>query len=95
MFYNEFFALIVLFLQYCPDTSGYDIVADIQVINGRESLFHNNYIFGKHRQPNGKGQQRWRCPKCTSQRCRGAVSTMDIKGVTMMKVLEAEHTHEP
>lgn len=62
--------------------------------DGRQNLFYNGY---KHYQPT-KAQnvkQRWVCTSNKGQKCKGSVSTVEIDGITMMKVLNGVHTHEP
>lgn len=77
-----------------PDPLEYEIAADIQVnYKGTENLYYANNKFNKNGKLNGHGKQRWICTKVKSQQCRAMAVTMDVNGVTMMKILTAEHTH--
>lgn len=75
------------------DHSGYDIVADLRSnLTGRQSLFYNNHKFTKNTKT--QNNQHWKCTKHSSEKCRASVSTMEnINGITMMRILNAEHTH--
>lgn len=69
--------------------------ADIRKnVSGRENLYYNGY---KHYQPTKTEglKQRWVCTSNKGQKCKGSIGTVQIDGVTMMKVLNGEHTHEP
>lgn len=78
----------------CPDLSEYNQPADIRIQNGRENLYKDDYKFSKQGKPNAHQNQRWQCSKQSSEKCKGAMSTIEIDGVIMMKVLNAEHTHQ-
>lgn len=72
----------------------YNITADVRDNgNGGQTLFHSGHKFNKHGKANAHGQQRWICTRVKSQKCRAAASTMNVNGVTMMKILMADHTH--
>lgn len=78
-----------------PDLSEYNIVADIRdsLKSLGQHLHYADEKFQKHSKPNADGKQRWQCTRAHSQKCRAAVRTMDVNGVTMMKILMAEHSH--
>lgn len=68
-------------------TSEYNTVADIRTsAKGQPNLFIDDQKFMRHNAPNRQGQQRWRCTKETSQKCRAAVTTMMLNGIIMMKI---------
>lgn len=70
----------------------YNIVADIRTNEkGRENLFYADYKFTRGNK-GALGHQRWPCTR-NNAKCRAAMSTLEIGGVTMMKVLFAEHSH--
>lgn len=74
------------------DLFGYNQPAEIRKsANGRENLYFNDQKFYKQGKANPK--QRWACTKNQGAKCRAAISTIEIDGVTVMKVLCAEHTH--
>lgn len=58
---------------------------------GNEIFFYGEHKFTKHSKYLYK--QRWQCTRRSTQLCSAAVSTIDVNGVTMMKVLAAEHSH--
>lgn len=75
-------------------TSNFDIVADIQSNSkGGENLYYAHNKFSKVQKPNAIGQQRWQCTKANSKKCRAMMSTMELSGQIMMKVLYAVHSH--
>lgn len=77
------------------DTSEYNTVADIRTgAKGQPNLFIGDQKFMRHNTPNRQEQQRWKCTKEASQKCRAAVKTMMLNGIIMMKIVCAEHTHE-
>lgn len=72
--------------------SSYNIVADIRSNkSGRQNLHHANEKFYIHNVRQNTKQ--WYCTKRTAERCRAAISTIDVNGETMMKVLHADHSH--
>lgn len=69
-------------------------------MTGRENLVYNGYKFckaGGYGNVKNHGRQRWRCTKESSEKCRASVMTnvINVNGRTMMKVMNAEHSHEP
>lgn len=74
------------------DLADYSIVADIRESkNGIQILFYDGFKYYKNK--NGKTTISWKCSK-QYKKCRASVSTTNINGVVMMKVLQAEHNHE-
>lgn len=93
-------------IKYSSD-SDYNIVANVQSIEGHEYLMLKNYKFGRHGRMSGpEKKQRWRCTRNRTSKCRAAVSTISVKvidiigneqvekDVYMMRVLKADHSHE-
>lgn len=68
------------------------MIADMRMNHlGVVNLFSNGnefYEFGSL-----DGEHLWLCPKFDSDKCQAAISTINVNGVTMMKVLTAEHSH--
>lgn len=94
---NLFFInhLDVLCFHAVKDLSDYNIVADIRLNGeGKENLFHESFKFGKHNKKDCP-LTRWTCTKHSKNKCRAVMSTAVINGVRMMKVIRAEHTHQP
>lgn len=58
-----------------------------------QHLYYGNEKFQKHGKLSANGMQRWQCTKAHSQKCRAAMSTVEVNGVTMMKILANEHSH--
>lgn len=90
MFVQTIFKAFVFF----PDEIEFNIVADLRKnASGGENLFHNGFKYTKY----GKGvrTQHWRCSRSFGKGCRATATTMEINGVIMMKVLHADHTHQP
>lgn len=74
--------------------SAYNIIADIRKNSfGRDNLHFNSFKFYKTK--NGMKKQPWACTKNKSAKCKGTVSTTDVNGTIMMKILVGEHTHGP
>lgn len=68
-------------------------MADIQTNEfGRENLFYKGFKY--YRQMTGLNKIRWICMKHSNKRCKAAISTMVVNRVPMMRVLNAEHSHE-
>lgn len=83
-----------LFPFFYVDFSGYSIPADIRMNkDGRQNLFYNGFKYS--RDGWGVTKQRWVCTCKNSKKCKSSISTVKIDGVAMIKVLIAEHTHEP
>lgn len=75
------------------NTSGYNQVADIRRnMNGKDSLYHDNYKYTKGHK--GTQVQGWQCSKHSSEQCKAYNSTMDIDGITMMKIVRPNHNHQ-
>lgn len=75
------------------DLIGYNIIADIQTnAKGKENLFYADHKFSRGAK-GALGSQRWSCSKASNTKCRAAMSTLDVGGITMMKVLFGEHSH--
>lgn len=88
------FRIIRKSLLFISDSTEYNIVADIRKhCTGVEYLHHNGFKLTKY----GKCMktQPWRCQRSRSLKCPATVSTSEIDGVIMMKVLNASHTHQP
>lgn len=69
------------------------VMADIRTNEfGRENLFFKGFKF--YRQITGTNKVRWICMKHSSKRCKAAISTMVVNHIQMMKVLNAEHSHD-
>lgn len=75
-------------------SSGHNKIADIRMNNlGAVSLFFDGnefYQFGSL-----DGEYLWLCPQFESDKCQAAISTINVNGVPMMKVLTSEHSHAP
>lgn len=70
--------------------AGYVNVADIQQSqDGHRNLFFNGFKY--FIKDESKTKTQWRC---ASQKCRASISTTNIDGVIMMKVLRSDHSHE-
>lgn len=82
------------FLFFYADLSHYQNIADIRMNKyGRQNLFYSGF---KHcRKDSGITNTRWVCTYKKSKKCKGLISTVEIDGVAMMKVVNGEHTHEP
>lgn len=85
--------ILILIEHFFIGLLDYNILADIRSMsNGRKSLFHNNYKFYAQRIAT---KTRWLCTKhANKKRCNAIMSTTDIDGKTMMKIICAEHTHQ-
>lgn len=87
--------MVVLCFRAVKDLSDYNILADIRVnADGKQNLFHESFKFGKHSKKDWT-LTRWTCTKHSKDKCRAVMSTTIIDGVCMMKVVRAEHTHQP
>lgn len=87
------FLWFFLFIFYA-DLSEYRIIADIRTnTSGRQNLFHDGFKYC--RDGSGTTRQRWVCTSKGGKKCKSSVSTAEIDGVTMMKVFNGEHTHDP
>lgn len=83
-----------MFNLICTDFADFNIVADIQKErDGRENVYHANRKFCQHSKASNSVFKRWVCTKNRSESCRAIIKTVDVDGVTMMKIVRAEHTH--
>lgn len=85
--------VLILIIGHFTALSDYDIVPDIRsMASGRKSLFYDDHKF--YAQQNKGKKTRWLCTRHATQKCTAIMSTTDVDGKTMMKIVRAEHTHQ-
>lgn len=79
----------VLFLK---DPVDHTIRADVRT-NARKAnhLYYDGHEFSVNRI--GVRKKLWQCSKKMSKRCQAWISTVNLNGVTVMKVIKAEYSH--